>query len=268
MATAPAFQLYASDLLIDTLEWDIDEVGIYTRLLMAQWANGDLPADIERLARIAGCDQKRMKKAWEIVSKKFITNDAGRLINLRLEQTRIKQEEYRESQIKSGQYGANKRWGKDSETNSDPISDPISDPNGENIALHSSSSLKEKNINILKEKIVFIDDHFQTIPAALMNKWREVAPGINITDEIKKAELWLLAHPEKRRSRYGAFLSTWMVKAQDNFIKYGGNNGNGSRNIKTGFATTQQREADAETDRLSREWYDLQAKKTSAVHPA
>jgi len=73
------------------------------------------------------------------------------------------------------------------------------------------------------QKINFENNQFTNIPDALMNKWREVAPGINISDEIKKAELWLLANPQKRRSRYNSFLSTWMVRAQDHFIKYGGN---------------------------------------------
>jgi len=39
----------------------------------------------------------------------------------------------------------------------------------------------------------------------------------------------LLANPQKRRSRYNSFLSTWMVKAQDHFIKYGGVNANQNR---------------------------------------
>jgi hypothetical protein len=87
----------------------------------------------------------------------------------------------------------------------------------------SPSPSPKKNNHI--SKIIFEDGKFKTVPDALMEKWREVAPGINIPAELKKAELWLLANPEKRRSRWGAFLSTWMVRAQDNFIKYGGNNG-------------------------------------------
>jgi hypothetical protein len=89
----------------------------------------------------------------------------------------------------------------------------------------SSSSTSVQKTKAKKEKIELVDNCFKTIPDALMNKWREVAPGINIPDEIKKAELWLLAHPQKRRSRYDSFLSNWMVKAQEHFIKYGGGNG-------------------------------------------
>jgi hypothetical protein len=103
-------------------------------------------------------------------------------------------------------------------------------------------------------KIQLIENHFQTIPDALMEKWREVAPGINIPDEIKKAELWLLAHPEKRRSRYGAFLSNWMVRAQEHFIKYGGN-GNGIRTNRSDprDKNLQSRE-DAECAAITARW--------------
>jgi uncharacterized protein YdaU (DUF1376 family) len=134
---APAFQLYASDLLVDTLEWDIDEIGIYTRLLSAEWANGDLPEDINRLARIAGCSPKRMQKAWGIVSVKFIQNGKGRLINLRLEETRQKQLEYAESQRER----AERRWKKkDAGADASAYAEGVPKP-------CSSSSSSNKDIN-------------------------------------------------------------------------------------------------------------------------
>ena len=117
-----------------------------------------------------------------------------------------------------------------------------------------SPSPSAKKESIKKDKISLIENHFQTIPDALMEKWREVAPGINIQDEIKKAELWLLAHPEKRRSRYGAFLSNWMVRAQEHFIKYGGN-GNGIRTNRSDprDKNLQSRE-DAECAAITARW--------------
>lgn len=98
-----------------------------------------------------------------------------------------------------------------------------------------NKSKVNKNPPYSPQKINFENNRFTDIPDALMEKWREVAPGINIGDEIKKAELWLLANPQKRRSRYNSFLSTWMVRAQDHFIKYGGN-GNGSGNTRPGYS--------------------------------
>ena len=98
---------------------------------------------------------------------------------------------------------------------------------GVNENQNPQSKVNKSKVNntplIPPKKINFENNRFTDIPVALMEKWREVAPGINISDEIKKAELWLLANPQKRRSRYNSFLSTWMVRAQDHFIKYGGN---------------------------------------------
>lgn len=94
---APAFQLYSNDFLVDTLDWSIDEVGIYTRLLFYQWTNGKLPSDHERLARIAGCSLKKFDHNWKNVSPKFVQNSEGYLQNLRLEEEREKQRKYSES---------------------------------------------------------------------------------------------------------------------------------------------------------------------------
>jgi len=149
MTKSPAFQLYAADLLVDTIEWDINEVGIYTRLLMAQWANGDLPDDGERLSRIAGCSPKRFTKWSEKVLGKFINKPDGRLINLRLEETRKNQEEYRNKAIESGRKGGLKSQKERRECSSDPSSDPSSnpssDPSSENRALQSSTSSLKKD---------------------------------------------------------------------------------------------------------------------------
>ncbi|MBA7559096.1 hypothetical protein ES708_00709 [subsurface metagenome] len=140
---APAFQMYASDIYMDTVEWSVDELGIYDRLLYAQWVNGSIPNDITRLARIAGCGTKKFQKGWRIISFKFVPVGDGRLQNKRLEKTRLKQDNYRELQREAGRRGAEKRWGKDSNPNSNPNGDPINNPNDETMPLQSSS-LKNK----------------------------------------------------------------------------------------------------------------------------
>lgn len=140
---APAFQFYSADFLIDTQDWSVDEIGIYTRLLANEWVNIDLPVEPERLARIAGCSLKKFQKGWRIIEKKFIPAGEGRLQNRRLEETRQEQIKYVESQRESGKRGAEKRWGK----HGDPIGDPNSEQHGEMIALQSSS-LKETDTKV------------------------------------------------------------------------------------------------------------------------
>lgn len=151
MGKAPAFQLYAADFYVDTAGWTAAEVGAYVRILLHQWCEGPFPNRMSAIARIAGVDPRNMKKMWaEVIMRKFITvaeyakmcppdadflqhpHDANLLVNYRLEDTRRKQEKYRENQAIHGSRGANKRWKKDRL--------PHDNPNGKNMALQSSSS--------------------------------------------------------------------------------------------------------------------------------
>jgi len=125
MGKPPAFQMYAADFYMDTNDWSVEEVGIYTRLLMSAWVNGSIPSDTRKLARIAGCGMKKFNTAWCKVESKwnFLTpqggpksdivedfRDTSRLINPRMEEVRKNQAKYRESQKEK----ANKRWGNSS----------------------------------------------------------------------------------------------------------------------------------------------------------
>lgn len=114
MEKAPAFQLYASDFYMDTNGWSALEVGVYFRLLMSEWVNGQLPDDTQRLSRIAQIDQPEFVKLWQVVlRKKFVKDGSGLLVNKRLEQVRQKQAVFRESQSKKGHQGAEARWNKE-----------------------------------------------------------------------------------------------------------------------------------------------------------
>jgi uncharacterized protein YdaU (DUF1376 family) len=114
MKNAPAFQLYAADFYMDTASWPVEEVGMYTRLLFYQWVNGSIPSDVEKIARIAGCISGRkwsanVARMWSNICHKFATLPDGNLANLRLEESRQKQNKFIESQRER----ANKRWNKD-----------------------------------------------------------------------------------------------------------------------------------------------------------
>jgi uncharacterized protein YdaU (DUF1376 family) len=121
---------------MDTNDWTVAEMGIYQRLLLSQWVNGDLPPESSRLARIAGCSQKVFDHSWLTVSQKFTVNSNGRLTNLRMEEVRQEQEEYKQKQIESGRLGGLKTQEKKRKT----LSKPSSDPSSQNKALQSSSS--------------------------------------------------------------------------------------------------------------------------------
>ena len=105
MGKSPAFQLYASDFDMDTASWDNEEVGIYFRLLMYQWVNGDIPSDTKRLAKIVRMGHKKFQKRWQIIKFKFIEKNENNFVNNRMEKTRNAQQNYREEQSKHGLNG-------------------------------------------------------------------------------------------------------------------------------------------------------------------
>ena len=113
MGKSPAFQLYASDFDMDTASWNNEEVGIYFRLLMYQWVNGNIPSDTKRLAKIVRMSHKKFQNSWQIIKFKFIENDSNNLINKRMEKARTEQQNYRNGQSKHGIKGveAKKKMG-------------------------------------------------------------------------------------------------------------------------------------------------------------
>lgn len=221
---APAFQLYSNDFLVDTLDWSIEEIGIYTRLLFFQWANGCIPNDTERLARIAGCHTQKFIPNWKKVSSKFVQKDEGFLYNVRLEETRIEQEEFKEKAIESGKLGAEKRWKDHIKKDSNPISNPISNPNGENIALlssSSSSSIKEKKESIKKKDLpahIFVKPSFEEITAYCQERKNNVNPQKWL--DHYTANGWKIGKALAPMKDWKAAVRTWEGNNYDN-------NGNG-----------------------------------------
>jgi len=113
----------------------------------------------------------------------------------------------------------------------------------------------EKDKTIRMQSIVYKDEKFTEIPEKFLQKWKQVAPGIDIAVEVKKAELWLISNPDKKRSKWGAFLSGWMIRAQNHYIKYGGTNGKGIRTARSDPRDRAlQSRADAEIEAVTRQW--------------
>jgi len=199
MTEAPAFQLYSADFYVDTNEWSVDEVGIYTRLLLSQWSNKSLPDNITRLARIAGCSPQKFQKAWGQIAIKFTKNGDGRLQNPRLEREREKQQKYRELQAEKGKRGAEKRWGEDSPGDSHGHNPS----NDRKIALQSSDfSLKEKDI---QAALVFPLRNNKDFGLSLnkISEYENTYRNIDVPFELKKCLQWNIDNPSKRKTERG-----------------------------------------------------------------
>lgn len=56
---------------------------------------------------------------------------------------------------------------------------------------------------------------------AVIDKWQEAYPAIDVRAEITKAEAWQLANPKNRKSDYTRFLNGWLSRAQDRAPRVG-----------------------------------------------
>jgi hypothetical protein len=93
----PAFQFYADRFLAGTMNMTDAEVGLYIRLLCAQWSVGSVPDDDQELASYGkgGTPIQRVKA-------KFEKGPDGLLRNAMLETVRREQDDYREKQRQKG----------------------------------------------------------------------------------------------------------------------------------------------------------------------
>lgn len=197
MKDGPSFQIYAADLYVDTNEWTCEEVGAYTRLLMSEWVNGDLPSDPSRLARITGQNQKQFQKVVSQIMKKFKLNGNNRLINLRLEETRLNQRKYREKQSLRASSGWMKRNATaDTTAYAEPMPDSMPDD-----CSSSSSSVKDSIMSSVKIIIDFLNmksgkNFSYKTKATIIHIKARLAEGKTIDDFKKvvtiKCEKWLL----------------------------------------------------------------------------
>lgn len=104
--SSPAFQFYGKDFLTDEkqLVMSLEEVGAYARLLPICWAEGSIPEEIGKLARLVHTTPRTMAKLWPALQPCFRAHPvlAGRLVHPRLEKEREKQRRFRDRASKGG----------------------------------------------------------------------------------------------------------------------------------------------------------------------
>jgi uncharacterized protein YdaU (DUF1376 family) len=100
--------LYVGDFLAATATWTGPERGLYLQLLMFQWSAGELPSDIDRLARAVNYTTPEFKVLWPTLRSKFQNGD-GKLTNLRMEEIRAKNLDVQKSRMKASHAGVEAR---------------------------------------------------------------------------------------------------------------------------------------------------------------
>jgi uncharacterized protein YdaU (DUF1376 family) len=181
----PAFQLYAADFYMDTVGWSCEEIGLYFRLLMAEWTNGYLPNDPKRLAKICQIGAKKFHHNFKNVSPKFIQNGNGHLINVRLEKTRAQQNHYIEMQREKGKKSAIKRWGDGVTAVTDGLQ-PEGQPEGKSST--SSSNIEILRISCPHEQIVrsYNDILSHKLPAVKYSLWPKSQRAVHLRARWKE----------------------------------------------------------------------------------
>lgn len=90
MSKLPYFRWHPKDFDTDqnVRLMDMCEVGLYVLCLNHSWINGSLPDDIKKISKIVGQPLAKVKRSWVAVSRCFVKNESGNLVNLKQEKER------------------------------------------------------------------------------------------------------------------------------------------------------------------------------------
>lgn len=105
--TSPAFQFYVKEWRSSRaiMRMTFAQRGMYLEMLLEQWENLTLPDDPGAVAEIIGGSVAEWQRCWEVLRRKFVSETAGRIFNLRLERVREELRAFKKHQKKAGRAG-------------------------------------------------------------------------------------------------------------------------------------------------------------------
>lgn len=111
---SPAFQFYVKEWRSSRaiMRMTMAQQGMYLNLLLEQWEKLSVPDDPNVVAELIGGTEAEWVKAWPVLRRNFVTDEPGRIVNLRLEKERAKQRSRSKRQSDKGKAGAAARWPK------------------------------------------------------------------------------------------------------------------------------------------------------------
>jgi len=83
-----------------------EQVGMYLKLLIAQWEDGPFSRDMDDIAELCDCDSITLSPLWRRLSMCFVESAEGLLYNEFLEEVREEQIEKHERAVRAGKMGA------------------------------------------------------------------------------------------------------------------------------------------------------------------
>jgi uncharacterized protein YdaU (DUF1376 family) len=104
------FAFWADRWLGGTSGWTAEEKGCYISLLVHQFVHGSIPAEVRRLARIAGCPTEQAFEAiWEAVLQDKFERVEGGYANPRMAEERQRSVEHLQQRSEAGRRSAARR---------------------------------------------------------------------------------------------------------------------------------------------------------------
>ena len=119
---APAFLLYARDLVADQADLTLEQVGAFSRLLAHSWLRVGLPDDVPTLQRMIGATSEDVvTTVLRLHFERHDRPDGARWTNRRQEEERRKQAKFRRQQQINGRISAQRRLERRSNGGSTPV---------------------------------------------------------------------------------------------------------------------------------------------------
>ncbi len=188
LSKSPAFQIYPEAFMsdFDVQNMNMEEVGVYTYLLFADWLEGGLPDDltvVEGWLKHRCTTVDSLKKPWA----KFTVIKDGRRFNKRLDQEREKQQLWREKSSEGGKKSADARRERKGGAS-------VVQPKGKGGA-HSDSvsvSVSDSDKESKKEKT----------PQEIVTLFHEICPDL---PKVQKITQLRIVHIKARNREYPGF---------------------------------------------------------------
>lgn len=181
---APAFQFYPRDFLTDehVVLMDLEERGAYITLLCMCWLEGSLPATDEDIAHILRIHLNKWSRLSKKVKARFTPNEAGRLVNPRMEEERAKQLRWLEKSVEGGLRSAASRRAKKLKGGSTTLQPPF-EPNVNTASasadVHTVGANEPRFISasdVAHGGNVIVAPELEGRAADLLNWWRDEYP--------------------------------------------------------------------------------------------
>ncbi len=194
------FPFEYANFLSATQLWTDEEVGVYIRLLIAQWQEGKLPEDLNTLSQVLSATPRRLRKLWPKIGAKFkpCANDNTHIYNPKMETVRDKVQTTRALLSEGGKVGAAKRWGHSNNREANGL--PNRPPNGNQRERERSTLKKEKKPTKAKAKKPTPRHYTKTVSSLVS----EIEAGCQIVETLPEKitpfnpYAWIQYHANKQ----------------------------------------------------------------------